>query len=299
VGILAATGVVDALSFGSEAGDIAAIKAAGRVLATEPPEYKSALRDALNSGKSVAAARGAALEACLNEFPEGLLTKPNNGLAMEYCKALHLLGEPLEVFTTHCISGGPSATRIRRGFLDGDIQLENHLPACALEILQEAHAAGETATLNDFSEIFRYLLCTREFNLGEGLENRFRRLNGNFAKLTDFLQAAKTKRYTLTRLQRAALKIILNITPEDAPETCPYIRILGFRKNSTSLLSQLTKNATKPVITNGTALDTLLSSGGTPAKILTKELQSSDIYRCATNAPGGNRSERGSGLVIV
>ena len=122
VGILAATGVVGALSFGSECGDITAIREAGRVLAEEPPAYKNVLRTRLDSGASFAAARGAALEATLatrlSSTPEGLLTKPNNGLAMEYCKALHLLeraksmkngldgGENRECFTAFSTTDG-------------------------------------------------------------------------------------------------------------------------------------------------------------------------------------------------
>ncbi|MCL2225366.1 MAG: nucleotidyltransferase family protein [Defluviitaleaceae bacterium] len=312
VGLLAATGVVDALSFGSEAGDLSTIKEAGRVLAEEPPAYKNALREKLAQGASFATARGAALEACLGETPDGLLTKPNNGLAMEYCKALRLLGDPMEIFTTHRTSGGPSATKIRRAFNVANdsaantspFRIQDHLPPHALEILEAARKNGETATLNDFSSIFRYLLSTRDFDLGEGLENRFRKLNGDFATLSDFLSAAKTKRYTLTRLQRAALKIILNITAADMAHYenhggAQYIRVLGFRKNSSNLLGEITKKATLPVITNGAAMDSILQSNTPAAKLLAKELEAGDIYRTATNAPGGFRSERGNEIIIV
>ncbi|MCL2577587.1 MAG: nucleotidyltransferase family protein [Defluviitaleaceae bacterium] len=317
VGLLAATDVVDALSFGSESGDIQAIKEAGRVLAEEPPMYKETLRKSLRKGQSFAAARGAALETCLSEIshfrcaktfakiPEGLLTKPNNCLAIEYCKALRLLGVPMAIYTTHRKSGGPSATKTRREFFSAEPNdMNEHLPAHALEILKEARECGEIATLDGFSDIFRYLLCTRDFNLGEGLENRFRKLCGNFSKISEFLTAVKTKRYTLTRLQRAVLGIILGISTADmdfyeSNGGPGYIRVLGFRKESADLLGEMTKKATLPVITHGAAIDTILLSGTASAKMLAKELEAGDIYRCVTGHPGGYRSERANGIIVM
>lgn len=306
VGLLAATGVVDALCFGSESGDIGSITEAGRVLAEEPHLYKEALREGLSRGLSFAAAQGAALEKCLENPSHGLLTKPNNGLAMEYCKSLSLLGSTMEIFTTHRASGGPSATKIRKNFREGKC-VESLLPAHAQEILYDARDKGETVALDDFSEIFRYLLYSRDFNLGEGLENRFRRFCGQLAKeskISDLLSVVKTKRYTYTRLQRAVLGIILGIGAADMEYFeknggVKYIRVLGFRKESAGLLGEMTKKAALPVLTNGAAIDAVLSSGSAAAKMLAKELEAGDVYRCATNYPGGYRSERAAGVVII
>jgi len=277
VGILAATGVVDVLSFGSECGDIKAIRDAGHVLAKEPTEYKTALRTKLDSGVSFATARGAALEACVKNAPEGLFTKPNNGLAMEYCKALHLLGDPMDVFTTHRKSGGPSATKIRN----------------------EAKKNGKITELDDFSDIFRFLLYSRDFRLAEGLENRFINLCGEFIKISDIIAAVKTKRYTHTRLQRTVIQMLLDITSEamaffEKSGGVQYIRVLGFRKESADLLGRIVKRATLPVITHGAIMDAVLDGeyGIAAAKMLDKDLQAGDIYRCATRAMGGRRAER-------
>jgi predicted nucleotidyltransferase len=290
VGLLAATGVVDALSFGSECGDIEAIKEAGAILAEEPVLYKETLRGGLDAGLSFAAARGAALEKCMKNTSEGLFTKPNNGLATEYCKALKLLKSRMEVFTTHRKSGGASATKIRASFLKNEC-VKNFMPHDVFEILQDA----QIATLNDYSEIFRYLLYSRDFELGEGLENRFK-LHGDFKKISDFISAVKTKRYTYTRIQRAVMGIILGIT---APDNLQYLRVLGFRRESADLLGELTKKATLPVITNGAATDTILSNGGAAGVMLAKELEAGDIYKCAAGASGGYRNERAAGLVII
>ena len=303
VGILAATGVVDTLSFGSECGDLTAIIEAGRILAEEPDNYKNCLQLSIKNGMSFAAARGVALESALTHSPEGLLTKPNNGLAMEYCKALHLLGNPMKVFTTHRQSGGVSATKIRKAFRDGEI-LPNTLPANCLEMLLEAKEKGEIAALDDFSDILRYLLYRLDsLKLTEGLENRFRKFAGENKKISDLIATVKTKRYTHTRLQRTVLQIILGITPDDMADYDQfggpqYIRVLGFRKDAAKLLGEMTRKATLPVITYGAAMDEILSSNSLAAKMLAKELEAGDIYRLATGASGGYRSERGAGIMI-
>ena len=315
IGLLAATGVVDKICFGSESGDLAFIKDAGHVLAQEPAEYKEVLRQRLSQGLSFAAARGAALETLLGHVPEGLLSKPNNGLGIEYCKALWQLGWPMEAVTSFRAVGGPSATAIRRAVWDGKRNIglaanpisENakniiakQMPPFAQKILHEAIEANELAKLDDFSNIFRYLLFTREFEMGEGLENRFRRFARFHNNLTELLDAVKTKRYTYTRLQRAALGLIIGAKVGMA--NCKnmvnpaYIRVLGFRRGAAGLLSDMTRQACLPVITHGEAMDQL---EGLAASMLAREFEAGDIYRMAFDGTCGYRHERGVPLVMV
>ena len=293
VGILESTGVVGALSFGCECGDLDAIIRAAEVLNEEPSEYKDILQKKLSLGLSFAAARGQALEDCLRDAPDGLFTKPNNGLGMEYVKALKLLGSKTEIFATHRKSGGPSATRIRKN-LHGGIVLENEMPREAINLLR-----GRPAHLDDYSDIFRFLLYASEKNLcfGEGLENRFRRLAGEHPKISDLLMAVKTKRYTHTRLQRIVLRAVLGL--EDSCDMPWYIRILGFRKESRVLVGEIAKNAKLPVITSGKDMDRILSSGGAEGKMLAKELEAGDVYRLASNERVKYRHERGMGIIVV
>jgi predicted nucleotidyltransferase len=217
-------------------------------------------------------------------------------LAIEYCKALKLLGDPMEVFTTHRKSGGPSATKIRQA-----LKKEN---TATLMILTKADQPSDIAALDDFSDVFRYLLITQDFKLGEGLENRFRRYAAGFSTISDFLTKVKTKRYTFTRLQRAVLRILLGIENLDYFEKhggVQYIRVLGFRKESADLLGEMAKKATLPVITHGEKIDEILAGehGEAAAKMLAKELEVGDIYNCATGKSGGFRAERGAQIVVV
>ena len=293
VSILENTGVVGSLSFGNECGDLEAIIRAAKVLKEEPNEYKDVLQNKLSQGFSFASARGQALEACLKDTPDGLLTMPNNGLGIEYVKALKLLGSNMKIFATHRRSGGPSATRIRKSLYEGII-LENDMPLEMIKLLNR-----KPTRLDDYSDIFRFLLYTGEKSIcfGEGLENRFKRLAGEHPKLSDLLKAVKTKRYTYTRLQRIVLRTILGI--ENTCDMPQYIRLLGFRKESRDLVSEIAKKANLPVITSGKEMDRLLSNGDAEGKMLAKELEAGDIYRLASNEKGMYRHERSKNIIVA
>jgi len=294
VGLLVATGIVDCLSFGSEIGDLTTLMEAGRILAEEPLIYKQRLQAELSAGKSFATAHKSALEDALigtlpldlsndlrETIPESLFTKPNNCLAMEYCKAMYLLNNPMQIFTTHRIGGGVSATKIRKDFKKG-ISVQNQLPDIAYKILQDA----PINELDNYSDIFRYLCITKELDLGEGLENRFKRLvldKKATTSLSSLIMDVKTKRYTYTRLQRAVIGVLLGIDKSDMNMYeenggVQYIRVLGFREESRHLLGELARKSTLPVITHKRVIGEVLKQGGAAKHMLEKELMAEDVY---------------------
>ena len=90
VEVLAATGLLDVLAFGSECGDTAALaRAAG---ALEDAAFQTALKAELTKGDSFAAARQRAVAALLSPSDAALLSDPNNTLGIEYCRALLRVG---------------------------------------------------------------------------------------------------------------------------------------------------------------------------------------------------------------
>ena len=100
------------------------------------------------------------------------------------------------------------------------------------------------------------------------------------AEDTDSLIAAvKSKRYTQSRIQRILINCLLGITKDLQAEADaqPYLRVLGARKQSTTLLSLLTKQAKAPVITT--------PSGCTESGLLL-DLKASDLRALAD----GNKS---------
>jgi len=289
VGLLAKTGIVDCLSFGSELGDLSILMEAGQILAEEPSLYKQRLQAELSDGKSFATAHKTALrDVLLNKnsniknIPESLFTKPNNCLAMEYCKVMQLLNNPFQIFTTHRAEGGVSATKIRKDFINKTL-IQNQMPDIAYKILKDA----PINELDNYSSIFRYLCITKELDLGEGLEHRFKRLAPEYNKLSDLIMAVKTKRYTHTRLQRAVISVLLEIDKStinmyEESGGVQYIRVLGFREESRHLLSELSRKATLPVITHKKIIGEVLKRGGVAKHMLKKELLSEEIYNLVT-----------------
>ena len=106
VSLLDSLGIVDILCFGSESGEISALKELAEILVEEPEEYKKLLKSFLSEGLTFPAARSQALTEyfknprnfsgddfdgvltpLLNEVTQ-ILNTPNNILGIEYCKAL-------------------------------------------------------------------------------------------------------------------------------------------------------------------------------------------------------------------
>lgn len=105
VSLLDKLGVVDALCFGSECGDILPFLQTAPFLANEPPAFSALLRKYAADGLSFPQARSLALVSCLSDaltadsgssmannttasLPDRFLSSPNNILGLEYCCAL-------------------------------------------------------------------------------------------------------------------------------------------------------------------------------------------------------------------
>lgn len=108
---LHATGIVDALCYGVEAEDPAALESLARILQKEPDWYRQQLQLGLRAGLSYPAARSHAL-------PEyaALLSCPNNILALEYAKAADQLAPQLALLPIRRQGAGHHDTAPSGGF---------------------------------------------------------------------------------------------------------------------------------------------------------------------------------------
>ena len=97
VELLTRTGVVTELVFGSECGDLAALRRAAEGL--ESPDFAGTLAALPEDGRTFAARRQAALSELLGAEGAAVLERPNNTLAVEYLRAVRRLGSPLTART--------------------------------------------------------------------------------------------------------------------------------------------------------------------------------------------------------
>jgi hypothetical protein len=95
------------------------------------------------------------------------------------------------------------------------------------------------------------------------------------------IQDIKTKNMTLTRINRAIIHVLLNITTGNvksymAQGWTPYARILGIRKESSPLLRRIEKNGRIPIITKVSKADKQLDKLG--MQMLAEDIFATDIY---------------------
>ena len=142
VGLLGAAGVIDALSFGSESGDLSALEKTAAVLDT--PEFAEALKRELTGGTPFAAARARAARALLGERA-AVLDTPNDLLAVEYICAAAKLGYIFDYTpvrregSTH--DGAGSASELRALLRAGE-SLAGRVPGEVWEVLRRADETG-------------------------------------------------------------------------------------------------------------------------------------------------------------
>lgn len=273
VGLLNSLNVVDCICFGSENTDIEQMYKTAELLTDEPTEYKNLLKSELDKGLVFPAARAKAIKNYL-DIDSSFLDTPNNILGIEYIKALIKLNSNIKPFTILRNTAGyhstdismniASATAIRLALKNNSIEnIKQVIPENCFEILKNNLDINSVPVFYDnFSMILQYKLRTMSpkklsniLDVNEGLENRILETAYSNFLISGIVNKVKTKRYTYTKIQRAILHILLDITQNDFLEFnsngfCQYARILGFRKESQDLLSLITKKSTIPVIIN-------------------------------------------------
>lgn len=111
VSILDKLGIVDALCFGSECGDLSMLSLAAQFLLEAPAAFEQQLLEHLKDGLTYPAARSKAMEQYLNDVDastkhslSAILAEPNNILGIEYMKALIHFSSSIEPFTIQRIA---------------------------------------------------------------------------------------------------------------------------------------------------------------------------------------------------
>ena len=238
----------DVLCFGSETGDKKTLLTTARFLLSE--EFPPLLRQELQKGLSFPAARQAALE---NMGLDGsLLRRPNDILAVEYCKAI-LAGNraitPMPIprrgsyHETLPDPENPSATALRTLMESGAPWLP-YVPEDAAPVLSQGKLhtlrAGEPAILARLRAMEERDFAALPYG-SEGLWRKLMRAVRQEASLEEILTAVKSKRYTRSRLDRMVLCAFLGLTEADLLSPAPYVRVLAFNGRGRAILKEARK----------------------------------------------------------
>ena len=301
VGVLAAAGIADTLVFGSESGDLAALQRTADYL--QSPAYFDALRAALKTGCSFAAARQQALDAAPGLPHWDTRTRPNDQLALEYLKALPGTGlRPMALPRCGAAHDGAaqdgiaSASRIRSLLRDG-ADVSEWLPA------GETIRPEETAFLerNERGVLTRLRTMTAEDfralpDCGEGLEHRMVLAAREGCSLEEVCQLAKTKRYAYARIRRLAVRSLLGLTKADLAADLPYLRVLAMNARGQALLPAMKRTARLPILTRPAAVRQL---GPKAVRCMELEARGTDLWQLCLAEPGPGGLEWKTGVRIV
>lgn len=272
VALLTALGC-DTLAFGAEDPDASRLMQAARLLSV--PDLSERLRRYLKQGLTFAAARAKAAEE-LEPGLSDLLSRPNNILGIEYCKAILAQRSPMQPLAlprlgAHHGSQQPgtdgstklaSASLLRVLVRKGGIQsLAPYVPESALELYLQAGQKGLAADPQRFSVALLALLRTgdparfaRIRGVNEGLEHRLAAAVREATDAEDLYTRLKTKRYPHARLRRLALDAAMGVQSDALPALPPYLHILGARRQALPLL----RTASLPVSTSLAKLEQAL-----------------------------------------
>lgn len=319
VALLSAIGV-DAVVFGSECGQIEILKQAAYALNHESAEFQERLRKGLKAGLTYPQARAKALE--MEDTWASVLTSPNNILGIEYLRAAEDLHSPMEFYTISRKGSGyhedtladanfPSASAIRgiiRNSLSKDKDLldilASHLPA----VTHPAYTGAVPVFVDDFSELLNAAVLQMQATFS--IADLSPELAARLAKPPYFplsfeerIQALKTRQLTYTRVSRALLHLVLGMREEDISRWkdegyALYARILGFRRQSSPLLSCLHKKSSIPLITK--MADAAQNLSPSALALLDQEVYASHLYQTVRMKRSGVfQNEYIEGLVFV
>ena len=178
VSLLDSLDIVDILCFGSESGEISALKELAEILVEEPEEYKKLLKSFLSEGLTFPAARSQALTEyfknprnfsgddfdgvltpLLNEVTQ-ILNTPNNILGIEYCKAILRQGAAMQLLPLPRL-GAAHGTAQTGQFRDGE-ELKNYWfagfypaekPRWTIVVMQDAQTEPEVSSAAIFARL--------------------------------------------------------------------------------------------------------------------------------------------------
>lgn len=244
-GVRILTGLCDCLCFGSETGTEESLMRTAKALLS--PAFSLYLKNALQSGLSFPAARELALTQM--GFSSALVKNPNDILGTEYCKAILTQHSPMKIYPIHrpgsyhdsrADGENPSATAVRSLMMTSGLWLD-YVPRAAGDVFRDASlhtlAAGERAVLMRLRTMKEGDFEALPYG-SEGLWRKLMHASRERSSLEGILTAAKSKRYTRSRLDRMVMCAFLGITAEDLTKDAPYVRILAFSHRGRAILSR-------------------------------------------------------------
>lgn len=296
VNLVTQTGCVDYLCFGCEYENIDMISKIADITANQPPEYKESLKSNIKSGMPFAVSR---TNAVLSSLPDNLhddaakiMSSPNSILAIEYIKALklhHSHIKPVIIKRKNSYHSEAlnedfaSASAIRNGIFNNSCDIKKYIPKECINTFSSGYPINE----NDFSEYLIHSVIYNQnlssyFDVSEYMENSILNNIDKYYTFSGLAAAISGKHTTTTHSYRGLLHILLEITEDEVKNYMDknyntYIRLLGFNKSHSSILADIKKNSSLPIISKMSDARRLLPEYS--LNMLMHNIRCDDLYR--------------------
>ncbi len=261
VNILNSLGCVTHIAFGAETNDVECLEKIAKVKVEHEKEILEKKKQYLKDGITYAAAEHLAITDFVPFDLKNILEEPNNLLGVEYIKALIASHSQIKPVLVHRdksnhrdnkisnTSNYTSSTAIREA-------LSNTLKNISSSVPENTYLALEKNgnKLNkDIWELLKFSILKLGKDglktiqdVSEVLENKLYDELLSSSNYNEYVHNVKSKRYTLSRIKRICIYILLGITKEKYKNLCNvnYARVLKVNEASSSLLSLISNGNT-------------------------------------------------------
>lgn len=232
---------VDYLVFGSESNDVDILVEAAKV--SQRQEYQELVKKYIKNNQRYANACNLAFK----DFNIPIINQANDILALAYIQEIiknNYQIKPLSIlrtndFLSNKLTGKISSASAIRNAIEENQDISEYTP---LNIKYEE--------INNLESLFPYLkyqlsiLTHKQINqihgFDEGLEFLFLKHIKKASSMKEFIELTTSKRYPSTRIKRAIIHLITNLSKEEALNLdCDYIRVLGFDNIGQAYLKQI------------------------------------------------------------
>lgn len=181
----------------------------------------------------------------------------------------------------------PSGTFDNTPFSNILDDLENQVPPSCLAMLKDYHRVQYPVYQNDFSLLLKYKLLNKQpesllryMDVSEELANRICTRLDDFFNFKQFSELLKTRELTRSRIDRALLHIMLGAKKKSVQEYIDgglhfYARLLGFRKDQSRLLTEISKKSSLPLLARLSESSSLSETG---RRMLRHDILASNLY---------------------
>ncbi|MCR5301544.1 MAG: nucleotidyltransferase family protein [Lachnospiraceae bacterium] len=306
VSALTLMGCVDTLCFGSECADMDMLLSLAGLREENDPGLHI-----LSQGGDSSGSKNYRVTKLLKEgmsyaraYAEvyGNTVAPNDMLAVRYIKSLAYLRSDIEKICIKRHGGGYndtgddalSAAAVRRKIY-GNEPFAHMVPKYVYRNLESISGKCFPVGVGDMSiQLYTILqkiidaeddhsdrVLTDYMDVSANIAGRIRSNIGKYRDYESFVDLVHSKEYTKGRIYRALLHIMLDIRKEDYAQdlsdcTVSYIRILGFRRSASALLSRLKENSIVPVISKAGDAASILDDEA--LYLFGKDIRAANLY---------------------